>query len=241
MIVNQPLYRTIADALKKEIEEKRYEKGSLLPTESKLKETFHVSRVTIRQALQLLVDEGYVKKIQGSGTFVIYSRHAQILNRSSKIIPFSQEMRLIGKKPSAQVTNFELIHATKQVAEELELEDESLLFFYERILCGDNYPYCSETGFMPLKYFPDFNLTHIADSKINYVQKEKNFTIEYSQQIVHALTANQKLSERLQVPLNTPLLEVTHITYDKKERPIMKAAVTFDSTVYQAHFIKYKC
>ena len=235
-----PLYKTIAKDIMTKIENNTYPRGELLPTEAKLSERYHVSRVTIRQAMKILVEEGYVSKTQGSGTRVIYSQHLKALERSSKIIPFSQEMALIGKKPSAKIRTLELIQASKQLAQELDLEENDPVFLYERTLYGDNYPYCFERGYMPIKYFPDFNLNALLTSKMRYVEETKKMTVLYSRQIVHALLADELLQKQLHVPLNSPLLEVTHITYDDNNRPVMKADVIFDSTVYEANFIKYR-
>ena len=235
-----PLYKSIAKELMQKIEDHTYPRGELLPTEAKLSTLFHVSRVTIRQAMKLLVDEGYVSKTQGSGTRVIYSQHLKALERSSKIIPFSQEMAMIGKQSSAKIHTLELIQASRQLAQELDLAEGDPVFLYERTLYGDKYPYCFERGYMPVKYFPDFNLNVLLTSKMRYVEETKQMTVLYSRQIVHALLADELLQEQLHVPVNSPLLEVTHITYDDHNRPVMKADVIFDSTVYEANFIKYR-
>lgn len=64
-------YQVIYKDLEKAIHSKEYQVGDFLPTEQELVETFQVSRDTIRKALALLVEEGLVKKIHGSGSQVI--------------------------------------------------------------------------------------------------------------------------------------------------------------------------
>ncbi|MCD5002376.1 GntR family transcriptional regulator [Enterococcus saccharolyticus] len=235
-----PLYQSIAKELIQEIESGTYRRGEFLPTEAKLCKKYHVSRVTVRQAIKILVDEGYVVKTQGSGTRVIFSQHLKILERSSKIIPFSKEMELIGKNSSSKIKTLELINSNKQLSKELELELHSPVFFYERILYGDDYPYCFEQGYMPVKYFPDFNLDVLLTSKMYYIETIRKIIVVYSHQIVQAILADDKLHKNLLVPLNSPLLDVTHITYNDHNRPIMKTSVIFDSNIYEANFIKYK-
>lgn len=236
----EPLYKSIAQELIKSIEEGDYTKGNLLPTEAKLCNKFNVSRVTIRQAIQILVKNEYVKKIQGSGTHIIYSQKKTMLDRSAKIISFSDEMRLLNKEPSSHIIGFELIHAGPQLAEELSLSIGDPVFLYKRVLLGDDFPYCFEKGYLPVKFFPDFTITHLLKSKIEYIEREKGFEIDYSHQLVHAILADETLTNLLKVEGNTPLLEVTHITYDINQVPLEKNCVTFDSKVYLAHFVKVR-
>lgn len=66
-----PKYKMIADSLRRQIEEKIYPPGSLLPTEQQLHEAFNASRQTVRQALQCLVDDGLISRRQGSGSRVL--------------------------------------------------------------------------------------------------------------------------------------------------------------------------
>jgi len=234
----QPLYRSVADELIQEIESGNYTKGDVFPTEAKLCKRYNVSRVTIRQALQILAEREYVKKVKGSGTHVIFSRRKATLSRSSKIIPFSEEMRLMGKVPYTKVIVFEMVYADSKLAKELALEPEEAVFYYERVLFGDDTPYCYENGYMPLKYFSDLSIAALKKSKINYIENEKGFKLDYSHQTVYAISADEKLSKYLNVDLGSPLLEIMHITYDDCGVPIERNCIIFDSKAYHAHFIK---
>lgn len=66
-----PKYKQIADTLRRQITDKTYPPGSLLPTEQQLHEIFDASRQTVRQALQCLVDDGLITRRQGSGSRVV--------------------------------------------------------------------------------------------------------------------------------------------------------------------------
>ncbi|MDD3028152.1 MAG: GntR family transcriptional regulator, partial [Erysipelotrichaceae bacterium] len=140
--MEEALYKTIADKLMNDIENGQYQKGDILPTEAKLGGIFNVSRVTVRQAIDILVAKNYVKKIRGSGTHVIYSKKDAILDRSSKIISFSEEMRLLNKKSSSKIIEFKLVKATPEIIAELALENDAMVLYYERVLYGDEFPYC---------------------------------------------------------------------------------------------------
>lgn len=235
-----PLYMMIANELIKSIENGEYKKNEKLPTESKLCKIYNVSRITIRQALHVLVQKQYIEKIQGSGTYVIYSKTSVLIGRSSKIISFSDEMRMKNIIPSAKIVDFRLVKSDKQLSEELNTELGTNLIYYERILLGDDFPYCFEKGYLPVSLFSDITIKNLEKSKIEYIEKEKNIEIGYSHQVVRALMPDQKLHDLLKVKLNTPLIEITHVTYTPDDIPIEKTSIIFDSNLYQAHFIKYR-
>ena len=84
MLLNKiPRYRQIAATIKKQISAGKYQPGQSLPTEAQLREEFSVSRVTIRQAIKLLVDEDILESIQGSGTYVRRKRVNHIYQMTS--------------------------------------------------------------------------------------------------------------------------------------------------------------
>ncbi|WP_372883092.1 GntR family transcriptional regulator, partial [Psychromonas sp.] len=65
-----PMYRKIADTIRSKINSGEYKVGEVIPTEAELREEFSVSRVTIRQALKLLIENDELESVQGSGTYV---------------------------------------------------------------------------------------------------------------------------------------------------------------------------
>ena len=70
--MNKPKYQVIADEIKNKIISKEFQVGSLLPTEKDFQHRYSVSRYTIRQAMELLVADGYINKRKGSGSYVSY-------------------------------------------------------------------------------------------------------------------------------------------------------------------------
>ena len=74
-----PLYEQVKEAIKLKIEQKEWKENTRVPSETELMKIYEVSRVTVRNALALLVDEGYLEKKQGIGTFVSKPRIKKII------------------------------------------------------------------------------------------------------------------------------------------------------------------
>ena len=99
-----PLYEQVKEAIKLKIEQKEWKENTRVPSETELMKIYEVSRVTVRNALALLVDEGYLEKKQGIGTFVSKPRIkksfsiVQVLPRAVQVQAWCPERRSSKKK-----------------------------------------------------------------------------------------------------------------------------------------------
>ena len=91
-----PAYIKIHDQIKKEIDEGIWEIGERLPSERDLAETFEVSRMTLRQAITLLVEEGVLERRVGSGTYVASTRVQEKMRGTTS---FTEIVKAQGKTP----------------------------------------------------------------------------------------------------------------------------------------------
>lgn len=113
----QPLYVSLAQALKHNIEQERFPVGSLLPTEDEIGARFGVSRHTVRQALRELKEDGFIAATPGIGTRVRAraesSRFFSAINTISELMQFAEstQMRVIGRSEvTADAAFAELFH-----------------------------------------------------------------------------------------------------------------------------------
>ena len=79
-----PLYKQLKEIIKEEISRGTYKRGQKIPPEVELQETYHISRITIRKALQELTDEKILERRRGKGTFVADVKSLKIRRRQTK-------------------------------------------------------------------------------------------------------------------------------------------------------------
>ena len=114
-----PLYHQLYEILRDDILSGEWQPGDMIPPESELVKRYQVSRTTVRQVLDMLVNEGLIYRQQGRGTFVAHPTVEQALVR---IISFTDDMRQRGFKPGTTVLSSGLIPAPQDIAEKLEVE-----------------------------------------------------------------------------------------------------------------------
>lgn len=131
------LYSQVADALIAQINGHMY--GKLLPSERALCEQYQVSRTTIRQALHLLAQRGYVDSVRGKGMVV---SHPQLLQELHSVYNFHEEMRRQGKRPETHMVDFVVQAASGGLASVFSLPEGSPVYRMIRLRLADGVPPC---------------------------------------------------------------------------------------------------
>jgi GntR family transcriptional regulator len=140
----QPRYVEIADYVRNLITDA--EPGDRLPSDAELCERFDVSRMTARHAMQILTNEGLLRRQRGQGTFVTAGRVTRLLGSP---LSFSEGMRRRGAVPSSHLlTSGEVVPTTAEAAE-LHLEDGEPAVVLERLRLADGVPMAIERVVMP--------------------------------------------------------------------------------------------
>ena len=124
-------YQQLKENLLRQINQGVYASGRCLPPERELCEMFSASRMTVRKAVDELVDEHVLYRIRGKGTFVL---HEKIMQSLTSLTSFSDDMRARGMTPSSRILLLDRIPAGRLVAEKLSMEVGDDL----RFLCGAN-------------------------------------------------------------------------------------------------------
>ena len=95
-----PYYQQLYEILRQKIIRQEWKPGDLIPGESELMDTYQVSRNTVRDVMDMLVNEGLIYRKQGKGSFIAEPSLEQMLIR---IVSFTEDMRQRGIRPSSRV------------------------------------------------------------------------------------------------------------------------------------------
>lgn len=136
-----PVYYQIAQRIKQYIEERALKDGDLIPSERELCETFAVSRMTVRQAIDMLVDEEILERQRGRGTFVTSPKFSQSL---TVLTSFTLDTVTRGMVPTSKVVFCGVVPAAPQVAERLQIKPGDDVVQVARVRYADGEPHAYE-------------------------------------------------------------------------------------------------
>jgi GntR family transcriptional regulator len=140
-----PLYIQLANLIRIKVQEGTWRPGEQIPTESELCDLHQVSRITVRQAIAELVQEGYLERYPGRGTFVAEPRIEQ---RLSRLTGFTQDMQARGKVPGARVLQFTVVEPPTALPWAYHLEDEEKVILLKRLRLADGEPLAVEMSYL---------------------------------------------------------------------------------------------
>ena len=136
----KPRYREIEQAVRQRLA--RLKPGAELPSEAQLCEEFGVSRMTARQAMNRLAQEGLVSRVRGRGTFV---GEPPTHRRANSLLSFSNEMRRQGRTPTSHVLGRALRAPTREEAARLQVKGSEKVLWLKRIRLADGHPIAVES------------------------------------------------------------------------------------------------
>ncbi|MGT2771300.1 GntR family transcriptional regulator [Streptococcus marimammalium] len=204
-----PAYIKIHDHIKKDIEEGIWKIGNRLPSERDLADNFGVSRMTLRQAISLLVEEGVLERRIGSGTYVASKKVQEKMRGTTS---FTEIVTSQGKKPSSQLISFQKKLASETERQYLRLKADENVIKMERIRFADNLPLVFEVASIPERLISSFNRTEITEHFFKTLT-ENGYQIGKSQQTIYAKVANEKVSKFLGINKGHAILALTQISY----------------------------
>jgi len=146
-----PLYFQLETLLRQQIDTGEYESGNPLPSENDLAVQHGISRVTVREALRRLEEDGFVVRQRGRGTFVApgVRRTGKILRDLSNVVGFEAELRRLGHEPQGEVLAIEEVPATGQLAQVMRIPAGSVLVRMRRRGTSRGEPLWLETRYFP--------------------------------------------------------------------------------------------
>ena len=228
-----PLYEQVKNQLVQQIQSGQYPALSQLPSEYELSSLFTVSRITVRQALNKLVQEGMIFKMHGKGTFVSKPKAYQNI---SQLQGFAEAMASTGHQVINKVISTRFVDASLKVASKLKLPVQSRVFEIKRVRLMNREPVSYELTYLPqelgqqlIDHQIDFKSTDI----FKFFEETLKVGLAYADLTIDAITADEELANLLAIKVNTPILRVERLTHDEHQRPIDYEYLYFSGENFQ--------
>lgn len=212
-----PLYYRIKQDLLVAIDEGRLQPGDRVPSERELTERYGVSRMTARHALAILEQEGFLRRVQGKGSFVAPPKLEQTL---LGLTSFTEEMRRRGLVPSTQVRAVEEVRAGDRVAEHLNALPDERVYMVERLRLASGDPMALERVYLPARLVHGLSELDLTGSLYEILIQHYGIRLENAVQSLEAVLADPEEAAALHVPLGSPLLAMTRVSFAATGEPI---------------------
>ncbi len=205
-----PKYESIADDLRRSIENGDLKCGEKLPTVVELCNLYGVSKITIKRALEQLTELGFVTSRRGSGTYVketvAQNQNLYLLAKSDRAMGFTREH--IDRPVSSVVYAFDILVPPAEIADKLNMDHDDFAYYVERVRLIDDLPIVIEYTYMPLYLIPGLKKNHLYGSIYRFIREEAGLNITSFHRVVRAIAATDEEAERLQTDPGAPLLEL---------------------------------
>jgi GntR family transcriptional regulator, N-acetylglucosamine utilization regulator len=209
-----PLYHVVASDLREKINEGVWPPESRLPNEVELCRRYGVSRITVRHAISILVNEGLVTRNQGLGTFV---RRAAITAGLRGLSSFTEEMSALGVKSGGHVLTKKVIAAARDSASALSVTEGTPLLELRRLRTGDEVPIGIQTSYLPLDRFPGLNEQDLENvSLYALLQADYGVLLVEAMETIRIGKAKALDSRLLGVAPSSPVFVVERRTLDRR-------------------------
>lgn len=205
-------YKAIYEDIKHKIQTGEYPVGSQLPDEYSFCDQYGCSRMTVKKALDMLVEEGYVYRKQGQGTFVLSQkvRNGSIEISERDLSGFTRSSHGHG---STKIIHFKLIFATKEIAEKLDIQENEPVYDILRVRLYDNEPYVLEHTYMAPSVIPGITEDILNKSVYTYIEQTLGKRIGSAHKTSFADVSNKQDQQELGLKPVEPVLVVEQIAY----------------------------
>ncbi|MEV5342798.1 GntR family transcriptional regulator [Streptomyces sp. NPDC052676] len=226
-----PLYHQLARRLEEAIEQGVLAPGNLLGNEVDLSTRLGLSRPTVRQAIQSLVDKGLLVRRRGVGTQVVHSQVRRPLALSS----LYDDLRAAGQDPATRVLRNERVPAPADVAAALGVPEGAEVVALERLRLTHGRPVAFLCNFLPPDLL-DPDTARLETTGLYRMLRAAGRTLHSARQTVGARSATGEEAALLAEHEGAALLTMQRTAYDDTGRPVEYGTHIYRASRYAFDF-----
>ncbi|MEJ2085646.1 MAG: GntR family transcriptional regulator [Acidobacteriota bacterium] len=225
-----PLYYQLGTILREQVVSGRYAPGDQLPTETQLVEAYGVSRITVRQALKALEEQGLVRREAGRGTFVTGGATApKPLQMNGSL----DDLITMGLATSVKLLDLRQVTATRVDADALDIDEGDPLMQCSRLRVYKKAPYSYIVNRLPLDIAEKFKDHDWEKGAIlQSIEKRLGLRLREADQEVRASLADASLARLLETRIGAPILSVDRIVRTDTNRAVERVHTFYRGDIY---------
>lgn len=226
----QAKYEFVAKTLEKDIIERKYSMDKKLPTEEELMGIFKVSKNTIRKAIDVLVANGYVYRVQGSGVFLrefFNNGFVNIISMTGLTKNFSSD------KITSRVIKLSIIEPNEELIEKMNCSSDTKIYHIKRIRYLNDEPIEIEESYYNKDIVFYLNKEICSGSIFKYITEDLKLNIGFSNRVISSEKLTEEDAKFLDLNKDDPSLKLENIVY-------LNNGKVFDYSIEKYNYSKIK-
>ncbi len=195
--------------------------GSKLPNEEALCARFAVSRITLREAVRGLIEDGYVIRRQGAGTFV--TPGPALRNSLDTNFSYTEYLESSGIKVSKKILDARRLTGDDEVIADLDLGEEDAFVVIRRVRIAGKRPAIYSIDSLPADIVDAKRDLKAFSGSLYKLLGSRGHDVDHARTIITPVLASSEIAKILEVPAGTPLQHLKQIDFDSAGRPVMRS------------------
>jgi GntR family transcriptional regulator len=227
----EPLWIQAATLIQDQIDADVLKPGARLPPERELCQQLGISRVTLRKALNQLVDAGVLNASHGRGWYV--AKRAAKREWPNTLESFTETAARMGLGTRSEVLRAETVPASFDEAEELSIVPGTDLFHLERVRLLDEVPIALDLTQVPVSLLPAGPKIDFAKRSLFTTLAEAGIEPVRADATIEARDADPGEAEHLRIAAGKPLLIMRQVSFDAAGRPLFASTIKYVGERYR--------
>lgn len=228
-----PLYNQLKELLRGQILDGSYPPLSKMQSESELGNLYRVSRITVRQALNDLQNEGLIFKIHGKGTFVA---KAKAFQNVSTLQGLGESLSRQGYEVINRVQSFKTVSATANVAQRLGIKEGARISEIKRVRLVNREPVSLEVTYLPLSIGEKLEKADLVTRDIFLIlENDCQINLAHAELAIDAILAASELANALHIEEGSPIMRIERLTHTSDGQPIDFEYLYYRGDAFQYH------
>jgi len=214
-----PIYYLIQQNLVELIDLGLLKADDSLPSERDLSQYYGVTRMTVRQAIDTLVQKGLVYKQHGVGTFI--SEQKPVKDFVPTVMGFSSRMREAGLSPSSQLIDRTVITPTPLIAHRLQIPQQSQVIALKRLRMVNDEALMVETSYLPYEQYPAVMTADLAGQSLyKFLEEQYQVSVDEAEQTLEPTLMSDGEAALFGMEAAQPAMLVRVLAFSAERRPI---------------------
>jgi len=211
-----PVYWQIKESILKEITSGKLKPGDKILSEPQLKEKYGVSRLTARSAVTELVNEGYLVRKQGYGTYI---QKPRIENSQERFKGFKSDMEDKGFTVNSEILESREISAPEFIQSSMDLDSNQKVFKIKRLRFANNEPIVIHESYIPTELCPNLLQYDFGKGSLYSVFSKYKITINNATEHLEAISADKDTASYLGIKEGDPILYIQRTSFIEGNKP----------------------